>query len=237
MYNGKYGGHVAKVQVVCDHRGSVMWWSGPHIGTIHDLNLYREYSPPLLPNEQLLADKAYVGGGPHLIVPFKKYKARLSPEKKAFNKIHRWYRATVEHSIGFIKRFRILGAMYRGRLCHSQIHLEHALKIIIHVCSFDNQQQPYRTHIPLCHSDDDVTESEAGDDISSSDDDSSEDEEEEEKEEKDEEFDEKAFDPGVGTGKVITDFRVYDIVWVYWMGDCLQGTVTKVTTKHVRHVV
>jgi len=245
MYNGKYGGHVAKVQVICDHRGSVIWWSGPHIGTMHDLRLYREYPPPLLPNEQILADKAYVGGGPHLIAPFKKKRGRISHEKRAFNKVHRWYRSTVEHSIGFIKRFRILNGMYRGRLSQSQIHLERALKIIIHLCSYDNQQNPHRTHVPLCYSDDDMTESDEGDSMSDRDNmsdsdnmndtDNMNDSDEEKKEETEEvEFDEQSFNPSIGTGKVITDFRVYDIVWLYWMGDWLQGKVTKVRSRKGR---
>jgi len=36
FYNGKYKQHVLKVQVVCDHRGRVLYYSGPHVGTIHD---------------------------------------------------------------------------------------------------------------------------------------------------------------------------------------------------------
>lgn len=226
------------MQVISDHRGSVIWYSGPHVGSIHDLTLYRDNPPPLLPNEQLLADKAYVGGGAHIVAPFKKYRQRIDPMKKAFNRVHRWYRATVEHCIGYIKRFRILGSIYRGRITHSQIHLERALNIILHICSYDNQQTPHRTHPRLYDSDDEISEVEDGeaDESDNSDDDSDEDDNEDDEEDDEEEkqndyFDESSFDPVVGTGKIIQDFRVFDIVWVYWMGDWLKGTVTKVTNR------
>jgi hypothetical protein len=255
LYNGKYGGHVAKVQVVSDHRGSVIWWSGPHCGTIHDLTLFRQNPPPLLPNEQLLADKAYVGGGAHLIAPYKKRNHRLAPLKTAFNKVHRWYRSTVEHSIGFIKRFYILSGMFRGHLTQSQVHLQRALTIIIHLCSYDNQQKPHRSHFPLYDSVDDDDDNDGDSEAVSSD--VSTTDVEDSAVEAEDEFDESSFDPLVGTGRVVQDFRVYQQVLVYWIGEWWDGTVTKVMNgrgrvnvrlvgqdhdvvdllpKHIRHV-
>jgi hypothetical protein len=49
-----------KIQAVCDHSGTIIWYSGPHLGTPSDIALFEENRPPLSPNEQLLADKAYV---------------------------------------------------------------------------------------------------------------------------------------------------------------------------------
>jgi len=50
---------VLKVQAVSDHRGNLIWFSGPHMGVTSesDIELFRHYPPPLnVGNEKLLAD-------------------------------------------------------------------------------------------------------------------------------------------------------------------------------------
>jgi len=39
---------IGQVQGVCDNRGNVIWYSGPHLGVTSDIKLFRENSPPLL---------------------------------------------------------------------------------------------------------------------------------------------------------------------------------------------
>ena len=94
------------MQAVCDHRGNIIWYSGPHIGVTSDVKLFDGYTPPLDDGEKLLADKAYVGRPDELIVPFKKQRghAELSERRAAFNVVHAWYRATIEHCFAFVKR-------------------------------------------------------------------------------------------------------------------------------------
>ena len=70
-----------KVQAVCDHSGTIMWYSGPHIGTTHDVQIFRQSSPPLYNGESVLGDLAYIGGGDEVIVPFKKRSIRISDQR------------------------------------------------------------------------------------------------------------------------------------------------------------
>lgn len=91
---------------MCDHRGNIIWYSGPHLGVTSDIKLFRTFSPPLNPGEKLLGDKAYVGEPDRLIAPYKKKRGRtsVSARRAAFNVVHGWYRATIEHSFAFVKR-------------------------------------------------------------------------------------------------------------------------------------
>jgi hypothetical protein len=149
FYNGKYGCHVVKVQLVCDNRGAPMWFSGPHLGITHDLTLFKENRPPLDEQEQLLGDKAYCSADISnvLLAPFKKAQRRpLSQRQKAYNTVHRWYRATVEHSIGYIKRFSILNTIYRGKVLTNSKRLESTVKILVHASSIHLRLHPHRNH-------------------------------------------------------------------------------------------
>ena len=67
--------------------------------------------------------------------------------------VHRWYRATVEHAYGYVKRFRILGERYRGKLNSKQRtgfnHLHNALLVIANLCAYHNRCEPHRLHAPI----------------------------------------------------------------------------------------
>lgn len=94
------------MQGVCDHRGNLIWYSGPHIGVTSDVRLFSKNTPPLDDGEKLLGDKAYVGVPDEIIVPVKKKsgQAALSQRLEAFNAVHSWYRATIEHCFAYVKR-------------------------------------------------------------------------------------------------------------------------------------
>ena len=85
--------------------------------------------------------------------------------------VHRWYRATVEPAYGYIKRFRILGERYRGRLnCDTNTgcaHILNALAVITNICAYHNRCEPHRRHpdIPLSDSDETESESESEEDV------------------------------------------------------------------------
>jgi hypothetical protein len=118
FYNGKYKSHVLKVQVFCDNRASIVGFSGPHVGCTHDLSIFYDNRPMINTNETILGDKAYCGRVAKqlgIIAPFKKPPNRqLSEEQIVFNGIHAFNRSSVEHSIGYLKRFQILYARHRG---------------------------------------------------------------------------------------------------------------------------
>ena len=51
-----------------------MWYSGPHLGTTHDLEIWRNYQPEgMIEQEKFLADKAYCSQNERrLIAPIKR---------------------------------------------------------------------------------------------------------------------------------------------------------------------
>ncbi len=100
---------------MCLHSGAYCYFSGPHIGVISDNKLYKMYTPPLIEGEKLLADKAYVDQAlqHQLIAPIKAGRGTpLHSHELKYNKLHGWYRASIEHAFGYSKRFRILGNTY-----------------------------------------------------------------------------------------------------------------------------
>lgn len=173
FYNGKYKQHVLKFQLVCNNIGELMFFSGPHFGVIHDLKLYENFPPPLDRGERLLGDKAYCARrhSPRLVTPKKRTAAEaLSPIEEKYNDYHGFHRATVEHCIGYVKRFRVLGGTYRGQISADGLNvdelcttgndaafrdgahcgdLQNALKIIIHVSNIHLKKAPRRRYIPL----------------------------------------------------------------------------------------
>ena len=98
---------------MCLHSGALCYYSGPHLGVISDVKLFKKYNPPLLEGELLLADKAYVDRSlQHQIVAPIKKKRNQPPLRAAqleYNRLHGWNRASIEHAFGKNKRFRIIG--------------------------------------------------------------------------------------------------------------------------------
>ena len=130
MYNGKYGTHVVKFQIIVDHFGVPMYVTGPHIGVDSDVSIWRTYGPVLNVGESMLADKAYVGTS-DTIVPYKEpINGSMTELERLFNKAHGWFRVTVEHSIAEVKSYSICSSRFRGPLCTSQSFLRDAIVVV-----------------------------------------------------------------------------------------------------------
>jgi hypothetical protein len=216
LYNGKYSCHVLKVQVVVDHSGTILWYSGPHIGTTHDIELTRRYPPPLADGEEVLADLAYIGADAHYCVPFKrrvievpigngrrrkKHTLPLSEPQTVYNRCHSWYRSTVEHTFGYVKRFRIINSMYRGKVLQSPQFIARAVRIILHITNMHLKANPHRRHSPIIDVGDDLVHLDfSGSDI-------------------------RDFDPVYGTRHMVNDFYVGQKVQVYHNGTWWPGYV------------
>lgn len=85
--------------------GRLMWYSGVHLGTTHDVRLSRNHPPPLTAGQRLLGDKAYIGNA-QIIAPIKKRRAAaLSQRDAAYNVVHSWYRTSIEHCFAYLKRY------------------------------------------------------------------------------------------------------------------------------------
>jgi hypothetical protein len=95
----------SQVQAICNHMGTITWYSGSHLGVTHDLRLFREHMPALQHGERILGDKAYVGHH-RLLAPHKAARRAvgLTRRQMAYNIVHSWYRATIEHCFAYLKR-------------------------------------------------------------------------------------------------------------------------------------
>src|SRR5690349_1979800 len=100
---------------MCLHSCAPCFFSGPHVGVISDNTLIRKYPPPLAKGEYILGDKAYTDRSlsHYVLAPIKKQKhSSLSPEQHYFNDMLSWYRSSIEHTFGYMKRFNILSNIF-----------------------------------------------------------------------------------------------------------------------------
>ena len=151
LYAGKYKCHVLKFQAVVDNSGNYLWFSGPHVGSEADGNLWKRRRPSFLTSrERLLGDKAYCGAvferRLHVIPPFKKPRGgERTQAQSAFNYLHSFHRVKCEHAFGFLKRFGILSQRYRGCVDSTGVRKVHAImKVLMHLSQFKKNSEPYR---------------------------------------------------------------------------------------------
>lgn len=116
--------------MMCDHSAAPCFLSGPHLGVISDISIFRRNLPPLDESECIFGDKAYCDKklANKIIAPIKKRKySQLSDPENKYNQVLGWYRSSIEHTFGYMKRFRILGMQ-----CH-YIHM-YVLTFYLHKC-------------------------------------------------------------------------------------------------------
>lgn len=116
-YSGKKKKHSLKIEIMTDTRGEILSISKAVPGRIHDFKL-RKQSDKIPRNITVLADSGYQGLQkihPKTILPFKRRrKCSLSPEEQAHNRALASKRIVVEHVFAHIKKFKILGSVYRN---------------------------------------------------------------------------------------------------------------------------
>jgi hypothetical protein len=117
-YSGKKKLHTLKTEVRIDQNGTIVQLSKPYPGSVHDFALFKQEPPP--PDDiELLADAGYQGL--HKLhemasTPYKGSKTQpLCSAKKAYNRALSSQRCLVEHKIGSIKVFKIIGNRYRNK--------------------------------------------------------------------------------------------------------------------------
>jgi DDE superfamily endonuclease len=107
--------------MMCDHSSTPCYLSGPHLGVISDISIYRNNPAPLDDDECILGDKAYCDSELEhkIITPIKKKKHRqLTEDENAYNKVLGWYRSSIEHTFGYMKRFKIIGKQFNDILLY-----------------------------------------------------------------------------------------------------------------------
>ena len=117
FYSGKKKHHMMKFEVITSANGKILNISKGYSGRTHDFKI-RKMSEHLPREAVVLADSGYQGLQkihPTTISPHKRRrKCPLSPEQKAHNTALFSKRVTIEHVFAQLKKFKILGSVYRN---------------------------------------------------------------------------------------------------------------------------
>ena len=122
-YSGKKKKHTVKTQIMVNKKGVIVHKTKHRNGKKHDYDVFKKTGPPPIPPEvKVGVDLGYYGiekDYPYLNVhiPVKKPKGKeLTKQEKRYNKKQRKARVIVEHTIGRMKKFQIMGQEFRNRL-------------------------------------------------------------------------------------------------------------------------
>lgn len=122
-YSGKKKRHTVKTQIMVNKKGMILHKTKHVNGKKHDYDLFKGKGPPPLPPDvEIGMDLGYQGvekDFPHLKtkIPIKKKREKdLSKKDKRCNKKLRRERVIVEHTIGRMKKFGIMGNEFRNNL-------------------------------------------------------------------------------------------------------------------------
>lgn len=117
-YSGKKKRHTLKKEVRITRRGRIIHLSKCKPGSVHDFELHKT-EPPIPKNTRAFADSGYQGLDKlhaETELPYKATKTKpLDEEEKEYNQALSRIRVKVEHILGDIKTFRILGDRYRNK--------------------------------------------------------------------------------------------------------------------------
>ena len=116
-YSGKKKRHTQKTEITITKKGKIINVSKTKPGSVHDITIRRKGNP-LPPAANKYADIGYQGWqneSNNVTLPHKKPKnAKLTAQQKQENKEHSQIRISLEHKFAELKKFRILGEVYRN---------------------------------------------------------------------------------------------------------------------------
>jgi len=122
-YSGKKKKHTVKTQIMVNKKGLILHKTRHRKGKQHDYDMFKKNGPPPTPPEvEIGVDLGYYGIEKdypllNVNIPFKKPKGKeLTKQQKRHNKKQRKARVIVEHTIGRMKKFQIMGQEFRNRL-------------------------------------------------------------------------------------------------------------------------
>jgi hypothetical protein len=121
-FSGKKKRHTVKTQIMVNNRGIIIHKTGHKRGRRHDYHIYKK-DHPVTPNQVVnVFDLGYIGVGkdfPDLksSLPNRKRGCQnLSREEKEYNQSHARERIVIEHTICLLKKYRIMGDIFRNSL-------------------------------------------------------------------------------------------------------------------------
>ena len=116
-YSGKKKRHTQKTEITITTKGKIIDVSNTNAGSVHDIKIRRQGNP-LPPEAKKYGDLGYQGWqseANNVNLPHKKPKnGTLTKKQKQKNKEHSKIRIAVEHKFSELKKFRILGDVYRN---------------------------------------------------------------------------------------------------------------------------
>ena len=128
-YSGKKRAHTLKNLLVSDEHGRVLYLSATVEGSMHDKTLADEMELEFAPDAGLLLDLGFMGykaEGAQVCLPVKKPRnGELTAYDKLYNQLLASLRVAVEHTIGAVKRIRIVKDKIRlhGQVARDQVML------------------------------------------------------------------------------------------------------------------
>ena len=128
-YSGKKRAHTLKNLLVSDEHGRVLYLSATVEGSMHDKALADEMELEFAPDAGLLLDLGFMGynaEGALVCLPVKKPRnGELTAFDKLYNQLLASLRVAVEHTIGAVKRIRIVKDKIRlhGQVARDQVML------------------------------------------------------------------------------------------------------------------
>jgi hypothetical protein len=121
-YSGKKKKHTIKTQITVNKKGLILHKPPPDKGSRHDYDIFKEKHPNIPPDIERDMDLGYQGvqdDFPDMKarIPRKKQRGKeRTKEDKKFNKMLSRERVVVEHVIGKMKKFKVMGETFRNRL-------------------------------------------------------------------------------------------------------------------------
>jgi hypothetical protein len=121
-YSGKKKRHTVKTQIMVNNQGLIIHKTKHKKGKRHDYDIYKRNHPVTPKQVVSVFDLGYLGVGkdyPEQLssLPNKKKKDQeLSAEEKEHNQNHSRKRIVIEHTICRVKKYRIMGDIFRNRL-------------------------------------------------------------------------------------------------------------------------
>ena len=122
-YSGKKKRHTVKTQIMVNNKGIIIHKTGHKKGRGHDYNIYKKNHPTTPRQVVNVFDLGYLGVEKDFpdqksSIPNKKKRSQkdLSQEEKEHNQYHSRKRIVIEHIICRMKKYRIMGDVFRNRL-------------------------------------------------------------------------------------------------------------------------
>jgi len=144
-YSGKKKRHTLKTQLVVGKTGRILLVSKPYCSKHHDYDIFKreKTSDAILKQSHAYLDRGFQGvkkkfPGLHWFTPIKcnRWKRLLTRSEKIFNTKLAKKRVKIEHVISRLKKYAILGSVFRNRITYYQTDFRNIAALINFRLSF-----------------------------------------------------------------------------------------------------